>query len=97
MDKKPPTMSLAVTVAIAVSSLTKSKRRKKKMIAKQTIRYILPMANPTEEAEARKFAEGVEAFYGWGGAQVRIFQESNCLVVEYDHFIETRDTVFGGK
>jgi hypothetical protein len=27
------------------------------MIAKQTIRYILPMANPTEEAEARKFAE----------------------------------------
>ena len=68
------------------------------MIAKQTTRYTLPYIIATEKTEADKFAAGVEAFYGWGGgAQVRIFQEDNCLVVEYDHFIETRDTVFGGK
>ena len=67
------------------------------MIAKQTTRYTLPYAISAEKAEADRFAAGIEAFYGWGGAQVRIFQEGNCLVVEYDHFIETRDTVFGGK
>ena len=66
------------------------------MIAKQTIRYILPYTISAEKAEADKFAAGIEAFYGWGGAQVRIFQEGSCLVVEYDHFIETRETVFGG-
>ena len=67
------------------------------MIAKQTTRYTLPYTISAEKAEADKFAAGIEAFYGWGGAQVRIFQEGRCLVVEYDHFIETRDTVFGGK
>lgn len=67
------------------------------MIAKQTTRYTLSYTTSAEKAEADKFAAGIEAFYGWGGAQVRIFQEDNCLVVEYDHFIETRDTVFGGK
>lgn len=65
------------------------------MIAKQTTRYTLPYLSSTDKAEADKFAAGVEAFYGWGGAQVRIFQEGNCLIVEYDHFIETRDSVFG--
>ena len=65
------------------------------MIAKQTTRYTLPYTINAEKAEADKFAAGVEAFYGWGGAQVRIFQEDNCLVVEYDHFIETKDSVFG--
>ena len=67
------------------------------MIAKQTTRYVLPYTISAEKAEADKFAAGVETFYGWGGAEVRIFQEGNCLVVEYDHFIETRETVFGGK
>ena len=67
------------------------------MIAKQTTRHTLPYTIGAEKAEADKFAAGIEAFYGWGGAQVRIFQEGNCLVVEYDHFIETRDTVFGGQ
>ena len=67
------------------------------MIAKQTTRYTLSYTISAEKAEADKFAAGIEAFYGWGGAEVRIFQEGNCLVVEYDHFIETRDTVFGGK
>lgn len=67
------------------------------MIAKQTTRYTLPYTIRAEKAEADKFAAGVEAFYGWGGAEVRIFQENNCLIVEYDHFIETRDSVFGGK
>ena len=65
------------------------------MIAKQTTRCTLPYTISAEKAEADKFATGVEAFYGWGGAQVRIFQEGNCLVVEYDHLIETKDTVFG--
>ena len=65
------------------------------MIAKQTTRYTLPYIVSTDKTEADKFAAGVEAFYGWGGAQVRIFQEGNCLIVEYDHFIETRDSVFG--
>ena len=65
------------------------------MIAKQTTRYVLPMTTPEEVTEARIFAAGIDAFYGWGGAEVRIFQEGNCLVVEYDHFIETRDSVFG--
>jgi hypothetical protein len=67
------------------------------MIAKQTTRYTLSYTTSTEKTEADKFAAGIEAFYGWGGAQVRIFQEGSCLVVEYDHFIETRDTVFGGE
>lgn len=67
------------------------------MIAKQTTRYTLPYTITAEKTEADKFAAGIEAFYGWGGAEVRIFQENNCLIVEYDHLIETRDTVFGGK
>ena len=67
------------------------------MIVKQTTRYTLPYTISAEKAEADNFAAGVEAFYGWGGAEVRISQEGNCLVVEYDHFIETRDSVFGGK
>ena len=67
------------------------------MIAKQTTRYTLPMTNEEEKVEARIFAAGIDAFYGWGGAEVRIFQESSCLVVEYDHLIETKETVFGGK
>lgn len=67
------------------------------MIAKQTTRYTLPYTIAAEKTEADKFAAGIDAFYGWGGAEVRIFQEGNCLVVEYDHFIETRDTVFGGE
>lgn len=65
------------------------------MIAKQTTRYTLPYTISAEKAKADKFAAGVEAFYGYGGAQVRIFQEGNCLIVEYDHFIETRESVFG--
>lgn len=65
------------------------------MIAKQTTRYTLPMTTEEECKEARIFAAGIDAFYGWGGAEVRIFQEGNCLVVEYDHLIETKDTVFG--
>ena len=67
------------------------------MIAKQTTRYTLPMTNEEEKVEARIFAAGIDAFYGWGGAEVRIFQESSCLVVEYDHLIETKEIVFGGK
>ena len=65
------------------------------MIARQTTRYTLPYTISAEKAEARIFAAGIDAFYGWGGAEVRIFQEGNCLVVEYDHLIETKDTVFG--
>jgi hypothetical protein len=68
------------------------------MIAQQTTRYTLPYTISAEKAEADKFAASVEAFYGWGEVRkVRIFQEGNCLVVEYDHFIETKNTVFGGK
>ena len=66
------------------------------MIAKQTTRYTLPYTTAFEKETADHFADGVEAFYGWGGAQVRRFQEGRTLVVEYDHFIETKDTVFGG-
>lgn len=61
------------------------------MLAKQTTRYTL---ENTEEA--RFFAIGVEAFYGWGGAEVRIIEDGNLLIVEYDHIIDTKDTVFGG-
>ena len=66
------------------------------MIAKQTTRYTLSYNTSAEKVEADKFAAGIDAFYGWGGAQVRFFQEDNHLIVEYDHFIETKDTVFGG-
>lgn len=66
------------------------------MIAKQTTRYTLSYTTSAEKVEADKFAAGIDAFYGWGGAQVRIFQEDSHLIVEYDHFIETKDTVFGG-
>ncbi len=66
------------------------------MIAKQTTRYTLPYTISAEKAEADKFAAGVEAFYGWGGAQVRIYQQDRTLIVEYDHIIETKDSVFGG-
>jgi hypothetical protein len=62
-----------------------------KMVAKQTTRYTL---ENTEEA--RFFAAGIEAFYGWGGAKVRIIEDGKLLIVEYDHFIDTKDTVFGG-
>lgn len=61
------------------------------MVAKQTTRYTL---ENTEEAKF--FAEGIEAFYGWGGAKVRIIEDGKLLIVEYDHFIDTKDTVFGG-
>lgn len=67
------------------------------MIAKQTTRYTLPMTTEEERKEARIFAAGIDAFYGWGGAEVRIIEQDRMLVVEYDHFIETKDTVFGGK
>ena len=67
------------------------------MLAKQTIRYTLPMTTPEERTEAKIFAAGIDAFYGWGGAEVRIHEEGNCLIVEYDHLIETKETVFGGK
>ena len=67
------------------------------MLAKQTTRYTLPMTTEEERQEARIFALGVEAFYGWGGAEVRIFEQDKMLIVEYDHIIETKDTVFGGK
>lgn len=62
-----------------------------KMLAKQTTRYTL---ENTEEAKF--FATGIEAFYGWGGAEVRIIEDGNLLIVEYDHIIDTKDTVFGG-
>lgn len=67
------------------------------MIAKQTTRYALPYTTTTEKAEADMFASGIESFYGWGGAEVRIFQENNLLIVEYDHLIDTKETIFGGK
>ena len=67
------------------------------MLATQTTTYTLPARNHNEYVEAYKFAKGVEAFYGWGGAQVRIREEEKCLIVEYDHIIETKDTVFGGE
>lgn len=65
------------------------------MLAKQTTRYILPMTTEEERKEARIFAAGIDAFYGWGGAQVRIIEQDRMLVVEYDHLIETRESVFG--
>lgn len=66
------------------------------MLAKQTIRYTIAHHSAEECAEARKFADGIDAFYGWGGAEVRITEEPNLLIVEYDHLIETKETVFGG-
>lgn len=66
------------------------------MLAKQTIRYTLPMTSEEEKVEARIFAAGIDAFYGWGGAEVRIIEQDKVLIVEYDHIIETKDTVFGG-
>ena len=66
------------------------------MIAKQTTRYMLPMTTEEERKEARIFAAGIDAFYGWGGAQVRITELEKMMIVEYDHLIETKDTVFGG-
>ena len=66
------------------------------MLIKQTIRYTLPTTTPEEYQEARKFADGVDAFYGWGGAEVRITELEKMMIVEYDHLIETKDTVFGG-
>ena len=65
------------------------------MIAKQTTRYTLPYTTTFEKETADRFADGVEAFYGWGGAEVRRYQEDRTLVVEYDHFIETKESVFG--
>ena len=66
------------------------------MLAKQTTRYVLPMTTPEETTEARIFAAGIDAFYGWGGAEVRIIEQDKTLVVEYDHIIETKDPIFGG-
>jgi hypothetical protein len=65
------------------------------MLAKQTTRYTLPMTTEEEHKEARIFAAGIDAFYGWG-AEVRIIEQDRMLIVEYDHIIETKDTVFGG-
>lgn len=65
------------------------------MIVKQTTRYTLPMTTEEERKEARIFAAGIDAFYGWGGAEVRIIEEEHLLIVEYDHLIETKETVFG--
>jgi hypothetical protein len=67
------------------------------MLAVQTTTYTLPMTTAEERKEARIFAAGIDAFYGWGGAEVRIRENGTSLIVEYDHIIETRDTVFGGK
>ena len=68
------------------------------MLAKQTIRYTLPMTTEEERKEARIFAAGIDAFYGWGGAEVRIWEDGKGLLfVEYDHLIRTEETVFGGK
>lgn len=67
------------------------------MLAKQTTRYTLPMTTEEERKEARIFAAGIDAFYGWGGAEVRIIEQDEALVVEYDHIIETTNTLFGGK
>lgn len=68
------------------------------MLAKQTTRYTLPMTTEEERKEARIFAAGVDAFYGWGGTEVRIWEDGKGLLfVEYDHLIRTEDTVFGGK
>ena len=67
------------------------------MLAIQTISYTLPMTTEEERREARIFALGVDGFYGGGGAEVRIFEKNRTLIVEYDHIIETKDTVFGGK
>ena len=65
------------------------------MIAKQTTRYTLPYTTTFEKETADRFADGVEAFYGWGGTEVHRYQEGDTLVVEYDHFIETKESVFG--
>ena len=68
------------------------------MLAKQTTRYTLPMTTEEERKEARIFAAGIDAFYGWGGAEVRIWEDGKGLLfVEYDHLIRTEETVFGGK
>ena len=67
------------------------------MLAKQTTRYTLPMTTEEERKEARIFAAGIDAFYGWGGAEVRIWEDGKGLLfVEYDHLIRTEETVFGG-
>lgn len=65
------------------------------MLAKQTTRYTLTMTTEEESKEARIFAAGIDAFYGWGGAEVRIIEQDRMLIVEYDHLIETKNTVFG--
>lgn len=68
------------------------------MLAKQTTRYTLPITTEEERKEARIFAAGIDAFYGWGGAEVRIWEDGKGLFfVEYDHLIRTEETVFGGK
>ena len=67
------------------------------MLAKQTTRYTLAPKTASEMDEAIKFINGVEAFYGWGGAQVRVIEEGDLIIVEYDHFIKTEETVFGGN
>lgn len=66
------------------------------MLIVQTTRYKLPMTTEAERKEAHHFADGIEAFYGYGGAQVRIKEKDNMLIVEYDHVLNTADTIFGG-
>ena len=67
------------------------------MLAKQTTRYTLAPKTASEMDEAINFINGIEAFYGWGGAEVRVIEEGDLVIVEYNHIIETKDTVFGGK
>ena len=61
------------------------------MLAVETTRYVL-----VDNEEARDFAERVRDFYEFGGAKVRITTNKDLLIVEYDHIIETKETVFGG-
>lgn len=65
------------------------------MIAKQTTRYILNFNNEEEMEEAEQFAARVESFYSIGADDVRNFRGKNFVIVEYDHYIETEETIFG--
>ena len=61
------------------------------MLAKETVQYTIAHHSAEEYAEARRFADSIDAFYGWGGAKVRITENPNLLIVEYDHLIETKE------
>lgn len=65
------------------------------MIAKQTTRYILNFNNEKEMEEAEQFAAGVRSFYGVGSNNVSYIHGDNFIIVGYDHYIETKETVFG--